>query len=142
MSRLSDYEFIKIVATIESSFVDKYNCDECCSEFLNYKEDKREERLLGKKKSKGCFDFKTMKSYIKLDDKGSFLSFLGCPGNYTSLSVNYYMDLFYQFDVGVLPFKGNIGEQPAKVVEIIKLISSRINKCSKEKLEREKKNDR
>jgi len=55
------------------------------------------------------------------------LKFNGCVGNYTSYSVNYFIDLFHKFESGVLPFKGTFGQQPAKIIEVFQVIERRLN---------------
>ena len=138
MSHLSTYEFVKIVSTIEAQYTDAFNCYKCCSRFNNYKEgESKDKKIHALKKSKGCFDFKTRFFRVGVDSTSVSVKFSGCVGNYTSLSVNYYVDLFYQYQKGVLPFKGKLGDQPSKIIEIFQLIEDKIAQKNKERMEKE-----
>lgn len=71
-----------------------------------------------KRQSKGCFDL-TSKSY-SLDN----ICYKTCIGNY-AFNVQYFLEAFSLYEKGVLPFKGTVGEQPNKIMEIFKLIEVR-----------------
>lgn len=138
MSSLSDYEFIKIIATIESQYQKSFNCYKCGDRFKDYKEgEKKETQKNALKKAKGCFDATTRNYVIGIDENQRKVRFSGCVGNYTSLSVNYYVDLFYQYDKGVLPFSGKLSEQPSKIIEIFQLIEDKIAQKNKERMDQE-----
>lgn len=143
MSALSDYEFVKIVSTIESQYTDGFNCFKCCNRFNKYKEgESKEKKISIFKKAKGCFDKETTSYRVGVDPHQRLAKFSGCVGNYTSLSVNYYVDLFYQYDKGVLPFKGKLSEQPSKIIEIFQLIEDKIAQKNKERLEEDSRKNR
>lgn len=71
-----------------------------------------------KRQSKGCYKL-GVKAYL-FDS----IKFSKCPGNYTK-EIEYYLEAFSLYEKGMLPFKGNLGEQPNKIVEIFNIISSR-----------------
>lgn len=138
MSSVSEYEYIKIVATIEAQFDDGFNCFKCLKRFDKYKEsEKKDLQTKGWKKAKGCFDIRTRKYILGGDPAQRLIKYLGCPGNYTTLSLNYYIDLFFQFEKCVLPFEGKLSDQPSKIIEVFQVIEDRIARKNKEKLERE-----
>jgi len=46
------------------------------------------------------------------------------------------MDLFSNFEKGVLPFKGKLGQQPAKIIEVFQLIDNRMTFKREQKTEK------
>ena len=131
VSSVSDYEIVKIYATIESYFEDGFNCYKCTAV-----KKRHADKLFNKQKTKGCFDFETASFLIGDPNKELAVKFKGCVGNYTSFSVNYFMDLFSNYEKSMLPFKGNLGQQPAKIIEIFQLIDKRLSFKREQKLEK------
>ncbi len=74
------------------------------------------DRLNAIRKNKGCFD--TVTRIHKLDN----LIYYSCIGNFTHTSVDYLIELYFNFQRGVMPFKGGIQEQPNKIIEIFQII--------------------
>jgi hypothetical protein len=115
-STLADGEYILLVATLEGIFEpNKFSCQKCITQYGTSAV--ALERSLPKRKSKGCFDTDT-KTY-RYDN----LIFKKCLGNY-KINIDFYLTAFSLYDKGVLPFKGNLYEQPAKVIEIFDVIAS------------------
>jgi len=144
VSSVSEYEFIKIVATIEAHYQKEISCYRCLDRFKKYKEGEvKDKRILEFKKAKGCFGSKSLRVIIGVDEYQRRAVFKACPGNYTSLSVNYFIDLFYQYEKGVLPFKGGLMDQPSKIIEVFQLIDDKISQKKNELIKREsRKNSR
>lgn len=131
VSSVSDYEVVKIYASIEAYFEDGFNCHKCTAVKRRHAD-----KLFNKQKSKGCFDFNTTSFLIGDPNKELTVKFKGCVGNYTSISVNYFFDLFLNYEKNVLPFKGTLGEQPAKIIEVFQLIERRVSFKREQKLEK------
>jgi len=121
VSSLSEYEYVKIMASVEASYEAGFNCTKCVASLK-----KRKANAYAKQKAKGCFDFESKKFILGDPFKEKAVKFEGCVGNYTSLSVNYFADLFFNSEKGVLPFKGTLGEQPAKIIEVFQVLEKRI----------------
>jgi hypothetical protein len=101
------------MASLEAAFNKKavFNCHACAAKYS----DKFREK---KQKSKGCFDLITKKYLIEE------IRFYGCVGNFTS-NVSYLLEAFSFYEKGMLPYKGNLGSQPAKIIDIFNIIEQR-----------------
>ena len=78
--------------------------------------------MLHKKQlGKGCFNFN-----IKKYDIGH-LQFNMCPGNYYDSYVNYLWQLFTHYQNNLLPYKGSLGNQPAKIIQIFDIIQGLVS---------------
>lgn len=71
-----------------------------------------------KRMSKGCFDL-TSKSY-RIDN----IRYNTCIGSF-AVPIDFFIEAFSLYEKGVLPFKGSIGEQPSKIMEVFQLIEVR-----------------
>lgn len=118
-STLSAGEYALLLASIESK-VDpkKFHCGTCITQYG--KSERLQKKTLRKRESKGCFDYST-KSY-KFDN----LIFKTCPGNFV-VPIDYFVEAFSLYEKGVLPFRGTIGDQPNKIMEVFQLIEVRRN---------------
>ncbi len=67
------------------------------------------------------------------------INYYKCIGNYQDSMVNFYIEEYLQYEKGIYPYPGNLGEQPNKIIEIFDLIDQ--VKRDKQKQE-EKKNGR
>ncbi len=88
--------------------------------------------LYKKQLGKGCFS-NDIKTYI-FDD----LKFLTCPGNYYDSYTNYLWQLFTHYQNNLLPYKGTLGEQPAKIIQIFEIIQGVVSEYE-DRLEKIKK---
>ncbi len=70
------------------------------------------------RKSKGCFDTHT-KQYLIQN-----IRYNKCIGNFV-VPIDYLVEAFSLYEKGVLPFEGNIGDQPNKIMEVFQLIEVR-----------------
>lgn len=71
-----------------------------------------------KRQSKGCFEL-GVKTYL-LDN----VKYNKCVGNYVK-ELDYILEAFSLYEKGVLPFKGNLGNQPNKIIEVFNIIYNR-----------------
>lgn len=79
------------------------------------------DKLLDKQRfQKACL--LTDKVKYQLED----IRYYKCIGNFYSDSAVYLMELFYNYERGVLPFHGSLMDQPAKIIDIFQLIDAMI----------------
>jgi hypothetical protein len=98
-------------ASLAAHFEDRFNCHKCLKKNFS-------ERGKVKRKSLGCFDL-TSRTYL-VDN----IKFSSCVGNYTAIGFGYYLEVFLQYEKGVLPFKGSLGDQPNKMIELLHIIDA------------------
>ncbi len=107
------------MATLEAQFNDKHNCQKCIKKYpLELSDGRENTRAIAKRKSKGCFNF-TTRTYL-LDN----IKYKSCIGNYTLQGIAYYYELYFNYEKGILPFKGDLGIQPNKMVEVLHIIDT------------------
>lgn len=102
---------------MEAVFNDNFNCTKCLKRYGG-KEGKALKRGIAKRKSKGCFDF-TTRTFL-LDN----VKYSSCIGNYTLLGLGFYFELYLAYEKGTMPFKGDLGNQPNKIIEVLHIIDS------------------
>lgn len=71
-----------------------------------------------KRKPKGCYDYST--KVYRLEN----ILYKTCVGNYNS-NIDFLVEAFSKYEKGMLPFKGTLGEQPAKIIDIFHIIEQR-----------------
>jgi hypothetical protein len=109
------YEYVTLTATLESRFQPKkFDCSTCLTQYG--KTQKMIDKTSRKRKSKGCTDY-TSRTY-RIDN----IIFSTCIGNYVK-EAGYFIEAFSLYEKGMLPFKGNVGDQPNKIIEVFNLIS-------------------
>ena len=112
------------MASMEAIFNDNFNCYKCTKKYpLEIKRKKDEpakpnQRGIVKRKSMGCFDF-TTRTFL-LDN----VKYSSCIGNYTLQGLGYYFEAFLAYEKGMLPFEGDLGMQPNKMVEVLHIIDT------------------
>lgn len=106
-----------LLASIEAKVEpEKFDCATCITQYGT--SEKLQGKTQAKRKSKGCFDYKT-KGY-RLDQ----FKYTNCIGNHT-VPIDYIMDAFTLYEKGQLPFEGTLGDQPNKIIEIFDIIYRR-----------------
>lgn len=106
-------------------FEDNFNCSKCLNtyvkrpDYLKNKEayDKNLETL---KLKKGCQGLGV--TTYKVEN----LKYSICIGNFYSHSVINYVDLYYNYQRGVLPYEGSLLDQPSKIIDVFNLIDGLI----------------
>jgi hypothetical protein len=110
INNIQPIEYASLVATYHYIFDNEFNCNNC----------KKKYSLTVRNDKKGCA-VKKPTNFIKYDD---ILSFSKCPSNfYNSLYANF-IDMFSLFSQGVLPFEGGLLDQPAKIIDIFKMVEN------------------
>ncbi len=92
------------------------------------------DRIKAIRQNKGCFD--TVTRIHKLDN----LIYYSCIGNFTHNSVDYLIELYLNFQRGVMPFKGGFGKQPNKIIEIFQIIEQVNNEKQDAKIKEAERN--
>jgi len=117
VSTLTFSEYAILLATLESKLKPKeFNCNICITQYG--KSQRTMSKSDKKRKSKGCFDF-ISKAY-RIEN----IRYNSCIGNYV-YPMDFLIEAFSLYEKGVLPFKGSIGEQPNKIMEVFSIIESR-----------------
>ena len=84
----------------------------------------KSKRLMDKteraRKLKGCFDYTTKK--YRLEN----ISYNTCIGSYVT-NIDYLTDAFFQYEKGIMPFSGPLGDMPSKIISIFNIIEVRRN---------------
>jgi hypothetical protein len=84
-----------------------------------------QDKTIRKRNSKGCTDYNTR--VYRIDN----ILFNTCIGNYVK-EAGYFIEAFSLYEKGMLPFEGNIGDQPNKIIEVFNLISHARSRHTKE----------
>lgn len=112
-------DYIYLLASLEARLeYKKFGCHYCASK---YKEKFKEK----KRRSKGCYDLTTKKYQIEN------IIYKSCIGNY-NINIEFYLESFRKYDSGMLPFTGNLSDQPNKIIEIFNIIEQRRNEKEKD----------
>ena len=118
ISEVSLLEQIKVTATIESIFNNRWHCHTCLTKHQykdNYEEYTEKER-----------DFKRCRvvgdvALAKLEH----FEFYTCVGNFTCDATSTLVDWFMKYqEHGLLPFSGGVADQPYKVIQYFQMIDS------------------
>jgi hypothetical protein len=117
VSSLTTGEYAILISSIEAKLdPKKFHCGTCITQYGS------SPRLIGKserkRRTKGCFDY-TSKSY-RIDN----IRYTTCIGSF-AVPIDFFVEAFSLYEKGVLPFKGGIGEQPNKIMEVFQLIEVR-----------------
>lgn len=123
------------MATIESMFEDSFNCTKCQNTYSkrpDYAKNKAvyDKNLEVMQLKKGCLKPGPVK--YKLEN----IKYSICVGNFYSQSASQYVDLYYNYQRGVMPFEGSLMDQPSKIIEVFNIIDGLVK--SKEKALSEK----
>ncbi|NOS67246.1 MAG: hypothetical protein HOO67_02680 [Candidatus Peribacteraceae bacterium] len=96
----------------------KYNCHDCLKQYGKRKD--AETMLQKTRESKACFDFAA--EFIHNIDGQIY--FKKCIGNYFNGVWVRFVEMERQYEKGVLPYPGSLSEQPAKILEIFRIIAA------------------
>lgn len=114
---MQDYEVAFIYPSLEVQYSETFNCYKCQENpFKRADHDKHLENL---KKVKSCYEPNAKKKY-----QYENIKYYLCPGNYTSRAVLSCIDLYLNYEKGLLPYKGSLLEQPYKIIQIFQVIEA------------------
>lgn len=113
-------EYVYLLAALEVALEPKkYSCNSCAA---SYKEINKE----AKRRPKGCYDYSTR--VYKIEN----IIYKSCIGNYNN-NIDFLLESFSFYEKGMLPFKGTLAEQPAKIIDIFNIIEQRRYEKNKNK---------
>lgn len=110
VSLLSEYETISIISTFFSLVDPQFNCAACLKK---HKENYRNER-------KGC-NYPASQPVAKYHD---IYTFYKCPGAIKSEWAYRIIEMHRQYELGVLPFEGGLLQQPAKLIDAMRMVEA------------------
>ena len=127
---LSEAELIALETTLLVMDTPEYQCEVCLK---RYEGRENGEELLNKWRTlKGCFG-----SANPVRQLGNY-RYSNCPGNIFDRSAIFITNLYKEYQKGILPFKGCLTEQPAKIIECFDVIEA----FSYKKIEEQKNKDK
>lgn len=99
-------------------FEDNFNCSKCLSQYKARPD--REKHLDLLKRRKGCQSPGSVKPIVEN------IKFNICIGNFYSQVAAQYIDLYYNYQRGVMPYDGTLMDQPSKVIDVFNIIDALI----------------
>ena len=126
------YEYAFMLASLESFFNKRVNCQHCISKYYGTA---RHKMIEVTQKQMGCFNNKRLN---KLEN----ICYHGCIGNFKDEGVDYLMALFLNYERGMLPYNMSYSEHPNKLIEIFNVIENFKNKHLEKKQKRKKTKDK
>ena len=129
LSSISLYEIMTLKACFKIVTRKEFQCSQC-------KDPKFPKEYLDKRRRvKGCFG--SNRPVFQIDE----FKFHTCIGNLWSNSFDIVMDMYNLYNKrGKLPFDGTILDQPAKILDIFKIMDSLRNEYEQEQEAKEKNN--
>lgn len=120
ISCLNSYDYIFLKATFTNYNDSYFQCRYNESKFKG----RTDEDLLIKivRQEKGCFVIKD-EPVVEMDNDVEFYSCL-CHPNFQHPDYPFYYDLYKNYKNGILPYEGNLMDQPAKIMDAINYIES------------------
>ena len=104
------------MATLEARLEAKkfFSCFDCCAKYK-----KKPEIVERRRKSKGCYDLNTRQYLVEN------VVYKGCVGNFTT-NIEFLMEAYTAYTKGMLPFSGELSDQPAKIIDLFGIVQQRI----------------
>lgn len=131
LNGLSLNEYSALKTTLHVLDNKRFQCGVCLSQYEGRLD--AEEMLSKRRKLEGCFG-DTRPIEYKFDD----IKYRTCPGNVFDTSSLFVVDLYRQFQKGILPYPGSLVDQPSKIMEAFNVIDAYNNKRM---IEEQKKRD-
>lgn len=118
-------ELVEITATLHAVEDAKFSCAACQVQY-NGRQDAAEmnQKL---RVAKACWGGAPRPVHVLQDAGGRVYRFTTCPGNFVSNAVIHWIDMHAAFSRGLLPFPGSISDQPAKALDVFRVIESHKN---------------
>lgn len=127
ISGLTDYDYVKLVATWYYNIEDRFQCDSVKSKYKGKRGEV--EKIESIERRNGCKNNNTFSGYVE-KASGNILFqvdnviFYNCFCNYVDPISNSILYLFSQYEKGHLPYEGAVSEQPAKIIEAFNVLES------------------
>jgi hypothetical protein len=116
ISSISDVEWISLKATLHAIENQELFCDNCLARGKDNPAAAEKFRAV-----RGC-ETPAVQTVYSLDNDR--LKFKRCVGNYVSSGIVKWVSLSDQYAKGIMPFRGALTDQPAKVIELFSLIET------------------
>jgi len=116
ISTVSSEEYVYLVSSLYILDEKKFQCGECQNQYRNHQ--KADEMTKGVMQSKFC----VVPSDRHIHNIDGRIWFKKCIGNYFLQSTSFYLELFKQYENGVMPYCGALVDQPNKIIEIFRVI--------------------
>jgi len=107
-------EWAKLKSTLIALHNNRFLCDHCLTLYPA-----RPKLLEKERRVKGCWDI-----YSDPIHKFDGIAYKTCPGNYYDNMVCSWVEAADSFDKGVMPFPGSYFDQPAKAIEVLRIIKT------------------
>lgn len=124
VSSLSNREYVEIVATFQVLYDSSYQCTQCLKRVSAPAREK-----------KGC-ETATTEPFAEWR---KLIKFKRCPANYYSQYWASVIDIFRQYEKGILPFSGGLLDQPSKMIEALNLVETLKIEWDNERITKEQK---
>ena len=135
---MSMYDFITINATWD--YMNKprqFNCHNQIHKLS--KQPNSEIRVEDFKNKNGCGERITKHVRYRVSN----IKFHSCLCDFRNSSMNTYLNMYEQYEIGSLPFKGNLMDQPAYIIDVMGLIENLYYKREEQQLkDQQKANER
>jgi hypothetical protein len=115
LSSITIAEWIELKSTLTAAHNQRFNCNHC----LNDKYPGRPEMLEREQTILGC-----KAAYQKPIHTVGNIKYKKCIGNFTDDSCYNWIEGFEFYEKGVMMFPGCFGEQPAKIIEMMRIIGN------------------
>lgn len=125
LSGVTHDEFIELWSTLHVRNTPEYQCGRCLAS--------RPEQLEEKRRIRSCRGGGKVSIMSLETPAGARLSYKACIGNFYRDGWVYWLQMYRQYQRGLLPFPGTISDQPAKVVEVFGIIELFEEKAEAEK---------
>lgn len=125
ISGVTSEDFIELWSTLHVRQQKEFQCGQCLAT--------RPEQLKAKRASRACTGGATQTLFTLETPTGARISYRACIGNFYRDGWAYWLQMYRQYQGGLLPFPGTVSEQPAKVIEVFNIISLFEENIEKEK---------
>ena len=137
---MSNFDFVCLQAHFYYATEDRFKCDEKILEYAKRSTYEKAEAMV--RKANGC---KVIADKVKYQINN--IGYKSCFCTYRHPYFNTYLFLYKNYEKGLLPFEGNILDQPAYIIEVFNLIETlKLEKeaedMAKQEKELERKNGR
>ncbi len=109
-------ETLAVTASVWSIFDDRWNCNKC----MQLKHHEKQKKVMG------CY--LTAKTNYHVEG----FEINKCLGNFTSREIYSYFEMHKMYELGVMPFGGDMIDQPAKLIDLFNMIGQLRNEKRKE----------
>ncbi len=127
---ITDYEYAKIITTIEVLFNKRFHCFTCKTKYANRTD--HETMTMKVREMQSCFSVRDAPVMRATQQSASDIEYYTCPGNFFDRSVVELLEVVNNYEKGNLPFEGPLCEQPSKMLDIIQMIQDVKNKKNEE----------